>query len=217
MSPLCICVSLNGQKHYTFVCVYHWFDFPHSQDLTTVRRLLVGREGSKCGLRISRDNIPFTVYLIREKPAESGEKSVAGSSGYVETVHPHVVLHHRQVEGDATVYERFRHTTLEASSLAVAQAPGGTCDLAWMHVGNVRRRALLSLPQFVIIVTLPAPSSTSSPKLPPTCRSLPCATSCPPTPVRSEGPYWTQRRMESLITRHPATRHANLTYTRACS
>ena len=30
--------------------------------------MLVGREGTKCALRISRDNIPFTVYLIREQP-----------------------------------------------------------------------------------------------------------------------------------------------------
>lgn len=37
-------------------------------DLTTVRRLLVGLQGTKCALRIRRHGIVFTVHLIREKP-----------------------------------------------------------------------------------------------------------------------------------------------------
>ena len=50
-------------------------------DLTAVRRLLVGLEGTMCSLRISRQGISFafTIYLIRELPA-GGKDALEGPS-----------------------------------------------------------------------------------------------------------------------------------------
>jgi len=118
-----------------------------NHDLTAIRRLLVGREGTKCALRISRDNIPFTVYLIREQPADhalpqdsgrgvaqppscplpqpvswhgevtSSGAALASSVGGDRGRRSGVEMH-REVEGDATVYGVFAQMSSQPSSSA---------------------------------------------------------------------------------------------------
>jgi hypothetical protein len=117
-----------------------------NHDLTAIRRLLVGREGTKCALRISRDNIPFTVYLIREQPADHASPQDSGR-GVAPPAYPlaqPVSLHgevtssgaalassaggdrgrqsgvkmNRRVEGDATVYGVFAQMSSGPSSSA---------------------------------------------------------------------------------------------------
>jgi len=118
-----------------------------NNDLTAIRRLLVGREGTKCALRISRDNIPFTVYLIREQPADhalpqdssrgvaqppscplpqpvswhgevtSSGAALASSVGGDRGRRSGVEMH-REVEGDATVYGVFAQMSSQPSSSA---------------------------------------------------------------------------------------------------
>jgi len=117
-----------------------------NNDLTAIRRLLVGREGTKCALRISRDNIPFTVYLIREQPADHASPQDSGRvvappsyplpqpvSWYGEVTSSGAALvssvggdrgrqsgveMHRKVEGDATVYGVFAQMSSGPSSSA---------------------------------------------------------------------------------------------------
>jgi hypothetical protein len=146
-------------------------------DLTAIRRLLVGREGTKCALRISRDGIPFTVYLIREQPIDHAPHTQGGAGGHLpayslpqplserqdvdvapassggrDGVGQSVIVMHRQVEGDATVYDSFAKMSpppRAENERALASTPGnvnvsGLCGNRWRSAGLVVQSVALS-------------------------------------------------------------------------
>jgi len=68
-----------------------------NQDLTAIRRMLVGKEGTMCSLRLVRDGISFAVHLIREQPPQSPQSIV------------HIVINDHQSSEGMTVRESIRH------------------------------------------------------------------------------------------------------------
>lgn len=116
-------------------------------DLTAIRRMLVGKEGTMCSLRLLRDGISFAVHLIREQPSQSPQSIV------------HIVVNGRQPLEDATVRESTRHLSPLAR---VTQAVDGR-----NRSKTAEEAAAMWASSSIVTSALPSPFSFATPRTPP--------------------------------------------------